>query len=148
MNIEEKIKLTVETQAIGDVVSFVPYDGCKEDGRFVLKIPNRHFLGTDYTNLDLTEVLNHDIECFEKLNRANDEAHQVYIDTLCVYGVAIKGPFIRIDYWFNQDRKPESHRMCSGVLTHFVSKGNFTYREDAETVVYPELYSNDVRVYW
>lgn len=145
MNKEKEICITIETPAIGDIITTVPYYGDSKDNKFILKIPNRQFAGTDYTNLDLSLVVEYDIENFEKLNQRSDKNHQVYIDTLCIYGIKISGNYIRIQYWFHQDNNIKSHRMCAGVLTHCSERGNFL---KPDICVIPECYSQDVCVYW
>lgn len=102
-------------------------------------------MGTDYTHLDVTHVVNRDIELFEKMNKRNDENHQVYVDTLCLYGIKISGNYIRLQYWFHQDNNLDSHRMCAGVLTHSYQRGSFI---EPDVTLYPEGYSMDVAVYW
>lgn len=146
MRKEKEIRVTIETQAIGDVITLVPYDGANENIEFTLKIPSREVLGAEYnTILDLTKVVANDIEVFKKLNERNDEEHQVYLETLCIYGLQIRGPYIRIQYWFHQDGNEKIRRMCDGVLTYYVK---CDIRKDFVNVVYPEFYSQDCRVYW
>lgn len=152
MKKEDIITLEIETPAIGKIITKVPYeqscDGKDSDG-FILKVPNRIFAGiTDYTMIDLSMVVEHDIELFEKMNARNDENHQVHIDTLTIYGVQISGNYIRIQYWFDQFRDDKCHRMCAGVLTHSFSRGNWTHKDDFVERVFPECYSQDVAVYW
>lgn len=150
MKKENTITIEIETPAIGNVITKVPYElPCDSDG-FILEVPNQVFLGiTRYTRIDLSLVVDNDIKMFKKLNEANDENHQVHIDTLTIYGVKISGNYIRIQYWFDQFRDDKCHRMCAGVLTHSFSKGNCSlYDDDFVERVFPEGYSQDVAVYW
>lgn len=153
MKKEDIITLEIETPAIGKIITKVPYSPSDDENRltsgFTLKIPNREFAGiTDYTMIDLSMVVEHDIELFKKMNARNDENHQVHIDTLTIYGVKISGNYIRIQYWFDQFRDDTCHRMCAGVMTHSFSRGNWTHKDDFIERVFPEGYSQDVTVYW
>lgn len=152
MNKENKITVTIDTPAIGEVIIEVPYtpnDMEKPFGEnaFVLSIPNRNFYGIDYTNLNLSHVVESDIKHFEKLNEISDENHQVYIDTLCIYGIKIVGNYIRIQYWFHQDGDVNSHRMCAGGMIYCNERGHYFHEKDKITTVYPDGYTN-VCVYW
>lgn len=144
MKKEQTVELTIDTPAIGNILMEVGFES-NEDDNFVLKIPSRQFVYTEYTLIDLSHVIEQDIENFKKLNEHADENHQVYIDTLCVFGVKIVGNYIRIQYWFNQDGNVESHRMCAGCLTYCRYK---SFMHEDKQVVFPECYSSDVCVYW
>lgn len=151
MNKENIIKLTIEDTAIGEIYMEVPYTPNNkfesDNSKFVISIPKKNFFEKEYTHLDLSLVVEYDIKNFENLNKNSDENHQIYIDTLCIYGINISNNHIRIQYWFNQDGNKEIHRMCAGVLTHCDIKPKYNHKEDL-VIVFPECYSPDVCVYW
>lgn len=150
MKKEEKIQLTIETPAIGNVVMEIPYSPSadeKSEDDFIIDIPNRIFVGTTNTHLDLSYVVKNDIEHFKKLNSYSDENHQVHIDTLCIYGIRISGNYIRIEYWFDQFRDNTCHRTCAGTMSHHRAERSDTHF--GQTIkVFPDGYSTDVCVYW
>lgn len=147
MKKETSIQVTIETPAVGNIYMTVPYDKNEEGSKFTIDIPNQHFVYTTYTTIDLTHVVEHDIEHFKQLNNISDENHQVYINTLCIYGIKIMGNFIRVQYWFNQDGDETSHRMCAGVITSCNGRTEHDGQSKRKTI-YPECYSSDVCVYW
>lgn len=149
MKKEDIIKIEIETPAIGTIVTKVPYEPNDDSNEFILKIPKREFFGTDYTFLDLSLVVENDLEMFNNMNFINDADHQIYIHTLTICGVKIDGNYIRVQYWFDQYLDGSSHRRCDGVLTRHTSSGKSlsTYSYATERVM-PEVYSQDVVVYW
>lgn len=147
MKKKTSIQLTIDTPAIGKVITNVPYTKNEEGNQFSLDIPNSHFCGTNFTTIDFSHVVEYDVKHFKKLNEISDENHQVYIDTLCIYGVQILGNFIRIQYTFHQDGNEEIHRMCAGVLTDASGKMEWNGQNKFKKL-FPEGYSPDVCVYW
>lgn len=143
MNKENEITLTIKDTAFGSVIVPIKW---ATDGEYIIEVPRSNFYGTSYTSLDLKRLVESDIKNFEKLNEHSDEDHQVYIDTLCIYGISISGQYIRIEYWFHQDNDPTSHRMCAGQFTYFD-----IHRAAAKDGIYKVFnggYSPDCCVYW
>lgn len=148
MNKSTEIEIIINTQAIGNVYLKIPYNKNEEGNKFTLDIPNDHFVNTKYTTLDLSYVVEDDIERFKKLNELNDENHQIYIDTLCIFGIKITGNHLRILYWFHQDGDENSHRMCAGQFNPCNGPIEYVDFCHKKKVVYPDCYSSDACVYW
>lgn len=143
------IELTIETPIIGDVFLKIPYH-CEDDDNensFVIAVPNQRIGSGRHTKVDLSMIVAYDIKYFKELNSRSDDKHQIYIDTLCIYGVKIRGNYIRVQYWFNQDGDVNSHRMCAGRLTHCPNISKYSFDETPIRIL-PECYSTDVCVYW
>lgn len=151
MNVASKLEITIDTPAVGKIYFEVPYSKNNEFEKnpddVVVSIPRGKFVYTDYTHLDLSFIIESDIKKFKALNSHSDENHQVYTDSLTLYGIIISGNYIRLQYWFHQDNDPESHRMCAGNLTRCHDDMKVIYKGEP-IKLFPEGYSSDVAVYW
>lgn len=146
MNKEKEIELTIETPAIGNVLVKVGHSLYEGDDELVIGVPRGGMPQMMY--VDLTHVVKDDIERFIELNKRSDERHQIYIDTLTVYGVKISGNYLRVQYWFHQDGNENIRRMCAGEMVHCFCDYYKHYATGEKFVVLPEGYSGDVCVYW